>query len=179
MLDPFPFSAPAPIHAFATRIANVFSLPTLPNHAHEVLFALGLYTFVNKIFSPWISTKLYPQKYLNFNKRTKISWDVHVVSFVQSCIINTMSLYVIWFDEERKSWRPAEEWEMRIWGYDGMSGMLQSFALGYFLWDLYMCSRYVKIFGWGMLAHAMSAVTVFSLGFVRMTLPSRSKLRYV
>jgi hypothetical protein len=91
---------------------------------------------------------------------------VHVVSFVQSCVINSLSLYVIFFDEERKTWRSADNWEKRIWGYDGMSGLLQSQALGYFLWDLYMCSRYVHIFGWGMLAHAISAVTVFSFGFV-------------
>ena len=85
---------------------------------------------------------------------------------------------MIFCDEERKTWRSqpgsvvgsgfegGNNWEMRIWGYDGMSGLLQSFGLGYFLWDLYMCSRYVGIFGWGMLAHAISAVSVFSLGFV-------------
>lgn len=182
MLDPFPFKPPAPLVRVVTPVANALSLPTLPLHAHEVLCVLALYTCVAKFFSPWISNKLVPKTYKNLNKRTRINWDVHVVSFVQSCIINALSLYVIFCDEERKLWRSAPAsaiesgleggngWEMRIWGYDGMSGLLQSFGLGYFLWDLYMCSRYVHIFGWGMLAHAVSAVTVFSFGFVSFVL---------
>jgi len=178
MLDPFPFKAPAPLLRIIEPIAEALSLPTLPLHSHEVLVVIAFYTCVGNFFSPWISRQLCPATYNKLSKRTKVNWDVHVVSFVQSCIINALSLYVIFCDEERKTWRSqpgsvvgsgfegGNNWEMRIWGYDGMSGLLQSFGLGYFLWDLYMCSRYVGIFGWGMLAHAISAVSVFSLGFV-------------
>ena len=166
MLDPNPIQAPKALQSAVARVADVLGLPTLPLHAHEVIFALSLYVFIANVVSPFISTRLCPRTYNNLNRRTRISWDVHVVSFVQSCLINTLSLYVIFFDEERKAWRSPDNWEKRIWGYDGMSGLLQSFALGYFLWDLYMCARFVRIFGWGMLAHAISAVTVFSFGFV-------------
>jgi len=56
-------------------------------------------------------------------------------------------------------------WEEKVWGYTGASGMIQAFAGGYFLWDLCITTVNVNIFGWGMLAHAVSALFVFSLGF--------------
>lgn len=44
--------------------------------------------------------------------------------------------------------------------------MIQGFAAGYFLWDFCVSAMHVDVFGWGMLAHAVSALIVFSLGFV-------------
>lgn len=44
--------------------------------------------------------------------------------------------------------------------------MIQAFAAGYFLWDLWVCARNVGVFGWGLLAHAVAALCVYSLGFV-------------
>jgi len=57
-------------------------------------------------------------------------------------------------------------WEERVWGYTGADGMIQAFAAGYFLWDLCVCAGNVGVFGFGLLAHAMAALVVFSLGFV-------------
>ncbi len=57
-------------------------------------------------------------------------------------------------------------WEERVWGYTGAGGLIQAFAAGYFVWDFGICARNVDIFGWGMLAHAVSALVVFGLGFV-------------
>lgn len=65
-------------------------------------------------------------------------------------------------------------WEERVWGYDGAGGMIQAFAAGYFLWDLMICIRWFSVFGWGLLAHAMAALVVFSLGFVSQNRPIRS-----
>ena len=65
-------------------------------------------------------------------------------------------------DEERK----ALDWDGRVWGYTGSGGMIQALAAGYFLWDICISVVHVKIFGWGMLAHAVSALLVFCLGFV-------------
>ena len=58
------------------------------------------------------------------------------------------------------------DWSERIWGYTGAGGMIQGFAAGYFLWDLCVSVTNVNVFGWGLLAHAISALIVFSLGFV-------------
>ena len=54
--------------------------------------------------------------------------------------------------------------------------MVQGLATGYFLWDLMISLVNVKLFGPGMLAHAVSALVVFSFGFV--SSPSPSKCSY-
>jgi len=61
-------------------------------------------------------------------------------------------------------------WEGRVFGYTGAGGLIQGLAAGYFLWDLAICTLNVSIFGWGLLAHAVAALIVFSLGFVSPTL---------
>jgi hypothetical protein len=77
-------------------------------------------------------------------------------------VICSLALYVMVKDGER--W--AMEWEGRVFGYTAAGGMIQGLAAGYFLWDLAICAFNVSIFGWGLLAHAIAALAVFSLGFV-------------
>ncbi|KAK0272023.1 hypothetical protein LTR35_013193 [Friedmanniomyces endolithicus] len=165
MRDPFPIAPPAPLVAAVKPLADYLSLSTLPLHAHEVIFAFALYSFIGLVVSPALSSYFCGPRYRAFSSRTKINWNVYVVSFCQACIICSLSLYIILFDKERKEWTKSGNWETRIWGYSGLTGLCQSFALGYFLWDFIMCSVYVDIFGWAMLAHAVSAVSVFSLGY--------------
>lgn len=167
MLDPF-LQNPGFLSALTTPLARTFNLTTLPLHFHEVLIAFAFYHFINSYGSPWVSRRLFPSVYPNFNKRTKLNWDVHAVSFVQSCLINVLALWVMWTDEERKNM----DWRGRVWGYTGAGGMIQGFAAGYFLWDLCISAVHVDIFGWGMLAHAIAALIVFSLGFVSPPLTS-------
>ncbi|MCJ1371410.1 hypothetical protein MMC20_002625 [Loxospora ochrophaea] len=160
MLDPF-FAPPSFLTALARPIASTFSLSTLPLHIHEVLIAFAFYQFVNVSVSPYISTRLFPSIYPKLNARTKINWDVHAVSLVQSCLINVLALWIMRTDEERK----GMDWAERVAGYTGGGGLVQGFATGYFLWDLFVCARNVSVFGWGLLAHAVAALVVFSLGF--------------
>ena len=54
----------------------------------------------------------------------------------------------------------------RVYGYTGASGLIQAFAAGYFIWDLIVSTRHIGIFGLGIWAHAVSALCVFSFGFV-------------
>ena len=72
----------------------------------------------------------------------------------------------MWRDEERWRWGKEE----RVWGYTGAGGMVQGFAAGYFLWDCWASVRDVDVHGWGALAHAVAAVVVSGLGFVRLFL---------
>lgn len=167
MRDPFRALAPKPLEALSVPLARALNLPALPLHAHEVLFAITFYAFLAQVVSPAVSRRVVPSRYALMDRRSRISWNVHVVSFVQSCVVNALSLYIICCDEERQSWRGADAWELRIWGYTGLIGLTQSLALGYFLWDLYMCVRHVHIFGWGMVAHAIASSAMFTLGFVR------------
>ena len=62
------------------------------------------------------------------------------------------------------------DWRERVWGYTGGGGLVIALATGYFAWDLLMSATHVGIFGWGLLAHALSALSVYSLGFVSLPL---------
>ncbi|KAH8593310.1 TLC domain-containing protein [Bisporella sp. PMI_857] len=161
MHDPF-FIPPIPWLSNAVQpFADYFSLATLPLHIHEVLIAFLGYTFINVVFAPWISNLLFPVKYTKLDRKRKLNWDVHVVSLAQSTLINALALWVMYKDEERKNMTTVE----RVFGYTGASGMIQGLAAGYFLWDLVITLQNVKVFGYGMLAHAISALLVFSFGF--------------
>jgi hypothetical protein len=143
--------------------ADFTHLTTLPLHIHEVLGAFFFYYAVNLFVAPYVSRKLCPIKYAKLSPERKINWDVHVVSLVQSSLINVLALWVMWTDEERK----GMDWKQRVWGYTGAAGMIQGLASGYFLWDLVVTLQNVRLFGLGMLAHAFCALVVFSFGFVR------------
>jgi len=172
MLDPFPIPPIPWLSAAIQPFADYFSLTTLPLHIHEVLISFLGYTVINIYISPIISTWLFPVKYPSLSAEKKLNWDVHVVSLCQSTMINTLALWVMFVDEERKNM----SWEQRIWGYTGAAGMIQGLAAGYFLWDLVITVQHIKVFGLGMLAHAISALTVFSFGFVGIPYsPSRTQ----
>lgn len=163
MLDPVP-PPPRSLFALTEPLASALSLPTLPHHVHEVLFALVLYQSVQSIISPVLSPILFPKIYKNLTRRTRINWDVHVVSLVQSCLINVLALWVMFTDEERYQMKDSAV--ERVFGYTGASGLIQGLACGYFIWDLLVSTRYLSIFGIGIWAHAVTALCVFSFGFV-------------
>jgi hypothetical protein len=165
MHDPFPIHPPAALAKFIEPIANKLGLQTLPLHIHEIAFAFTLYHVTYKYLAPLLSRALFPRIYPTFNARTKLNWDVHIVSFVQSTLINVLALYVMFGDQALRDMN----WQGRVWGYTGASGLVQAFATGYFAWDLWVTATNVGIFGYGMLAHAVSALFVFSLGFVSIT----------
>ena len=161
MLDPFP-PPPPWLSAAVQPIADKLGLHGLPPHVHELLGAFLLYQGIQSVVSPIASTYLFPNIYPNFNQRTRLNWDVHVVSLFQSCLINATALWVILTDQERKTMSPLE----RIYGYTGACGLIGALGAGYFMWDLVVSARYVNIFGAGVLAHATAAFCVYSMGFV-------------
>ena len=166
MLDPFPIPAPLWAQQLVGPFADYLALPTFHLHFHEVVLASAFYTFIYSYVAPRVSTWAAPGIYPQLNKRTRINWDVHVVSFVQSIIICVLALYVMQYDLDRKNM----DWAGKIWGYTGACGLVQAIAGGYFIWDLVMSLRYPSIFGPGMLAHAIAATVVFFFGFVSTTL---------
>ncbi|KAL4813245.1 TLC domain-containing protein [Aspergillus spinulosporus] len=160
MLDPIP-PPPKWLRDYIEPWAQRFNLPALTDHSHEVITAFIGYLFIHYVLSPWLSPKLFPRHYPKLNKRTKLNWDVHVVSLVQSSLINAVALWVLFADEERKSMTIGE----RVFGYTGSCALINSLAVGYFIYDLIVSTLYVKMFGIGMLFHAVSALWVFSFGF--------------
>ena len=162
MHDPFPIQPPPFLQNLIKAPAAVLGFTTLHLHIHELLLATITYHFICTVVSPILSSRLFPKIYSKLPPRTKLNWDVHVVSLSQSAFINCAALWVMWADDERKHMG----WEERLWGYSGAGGMIQGFAAGYFLWDLGVCFRYRSVFGLGLLAHAIAALVVFSFGFV-------------
>ncbi|KAI1214025.1 DUF887-domain-containing protein [Annulohypoxylon truncatum] len=161
MRDPFPIP---PIPALSKAVqpwADYFDLPTLPLHIHEVVLMAAFYHVIGSVVSPILSRRLFPTHYSALSPSRKLNWDVHVVSFVQSTAINILALWVMFVDDERRNM----DWQERIWGYTGAAAMIQALAAGYFLWDLIMTASHINIFGLGMLAHAVSALLVYSFGF--------------
>ncbi|KAI4092072.1 MAG: hypothetical protein LQ344_003727 [Seirophora lacunosa] len=161
MLDPFPVPPPRLLVQTTTPLASALALPTLPLHIHELLFATLTYHLICAYVSPILSRRLFPNIYPNLPRRTRLNWDVHVVSLFQSIFVCAAALWVMAVDDERRHM----DWKERIWGYTGGGGMIQAFAAGYFLWDLQICLRYFGVFGIGLLMHAVAALVVFSLGF--------------
>lgn len=161
MLDPLG-PPPAWLRDLVEPYALKLNSPTLAEHIHEVIAAFALYQFIHSVLSPWLSPIFCPQSYSKLNARTKLNWDVHVVSFVQSVLINAAALWVMFNDEERRSMSTGE----RVFGYTGACGLIQALAVGYFVYDLIISLVHVRMFGVGLLFHAVSALWVFSLGFV-------------
>lgn len=162
MHDPFPLPRPGWLLPYIQPVADYLNMQTLPLHFHEVMVAFTLYHAINRYVAPAVSRYFFPQIYPSFNARTKLNWDVHIVSFVQSTLICGLALWVLWADDELREMNATE----RVYGYTGASGLIQAFAGGYFLWDLVITIQNVHIFGVGMLFHAVCALCVFSLGFV-------------
>ncbi|RPA98440.1 DUF887-domain-containing protein [Choiromyces venosus 120613-1] len=150
------------VEPYATKIG----LHTLPLHIHQVIAAFVVYHFIFAVISPILSSTIFPTIYRNFDKRTKVNWNVHVVSFAQSTFICILAIWAACNDPERDAWSKDEAAMLkRTFGYSEVQGAVQAYAEGYFIWDLFMSAWHLDIFGLGFLAHAASAVMVFSLGF--------------
>jgi hypothetical protein len=168
MHDPFVPAPPAAVRIIKP-IADWLNLSTLPLHIHEIVLAFLWYQFLFMIASPAISMLFLPDAYCHLSKRSQINWNFHFVSFVQSSVITVCALYVAYSDVERA----RMEWQERLWGYTGASGMVQAFAAGYFLWDLHVSLKYFDILGTSSLLHAIGALLVTSIGFVSTSLTRR------
>ncbi|KAJ5763998.1 hypothetical protein N7533_002679 [Penicillium manginii] len=160
MLDPLG-PPPAWLRNLVEPYALSLSSPTLPDHIHEVILAFAFYQFIHSFLSPWLSPILFPKHYPKLNARTRLNWDIHVVSLVQSVLINVAALWIMFADTERSQMSTGE----RVFGYTGACGLIQALAVGYFIYDLIVSVVHINMFGIGLLFHAVAALWVFSLGF--------------
>ena len=167
MLDPLP-PPPSSLFNYVKPLADRLNLPSLPYHVHEILGAALTYQFIQTVVSPAFSRTFFKKYYQGFNARTRVNWDVHVVSMVQCCVINVLALWALFMDQERKD---MTSWSDRVYGYTGVCGLIQALAAGYFVWDFCCVVRYFRIFGPGLLAHAITALSVYILGFVSVATP--------
>jgi hypothetical protein len=162
-------------------VADKLELSTLPFHIHHILGAFLLYEGLFLLVSPALSnTVLFPKTYKRLDRRSRINWDCHVVSMVQSLVINAMAIHVLLYDAERQKAVPSladphANWRERLWGYSAGAGRVQSFATGYFLWDLAASIEYFDILGASSVIHAVAALGITCLGYVGFAILSACK----
>lgn len=147
---------------WAVGLANRLNLQTLPRHADQVLIAAGAYQGLFTIVSPLLSRYFLGERYNKFDARTQVNWDSRVVSFVQAVFICAKALSVIFTDPSRKT-ATAQQ---RLWGYSTPAGEVQAWAAGYFLWDMYVSSRYYDLMGPTNMVHSVCAFFITMIGFV-------------
>jgi len=151
-----------PRNLWAVGIANHLHLRTFPLHAEQILTAAGIYQGLFSVVSPAISRWLAPKTYNKLSKETRANWDARAVGFVQAAFISYLALRVILTDPSR----PDATVHQRLWGYSSQVGKVQAYTAGYFLWDLYITTRYVKQFGPSAAVHAFCGLFITMLGFV-------------
>jgi hypothetical protein len=145
-------------------VGDFLGLPHLPNHIHELLFSLLLFHVIYTRLSPTITTYLFPKIYPAYSHEKKVDWDCHIVSLTQSIINSVISMYVIFYDEERKSMT----WQERVWGYTEPSNVALGVANGYFVWHAIMMIKYKYMYGWSMVAHGFCCLLIMLPGWVRL-----------
>lgn len=136
-------------------------------HWHEIVGSFLMYVLVQKL-SPMVSSRLFGKSYNQLNYKTKINFDIHVVSMVQ-CVVSVLALIPMW---NHPTWKNREvDPTSAVLAYYPYGGFVSSISVGYFLWDLVVCFKYMNLFGAGFLVHAVSALFVFGSTLFPFCLP--------
>ncbi|KAK6464856.1 TLC domain-containing protein [Scheffersomyces coipomensis] len=136
-------------------------------HWHEILASFLFYTSFQVISQP-ISAALFGTTYTSLSKRTKVNFDIHVVSMIQ-CFISISILLPMWNHSYWQN-RVADPTSSML-GYTPYGGFVGALTVGYFLWDLMVCTIHFKLFGVGFLFHGFAAVFVFTCTLLPFCMP--------
>lgn len=147
---------------WAVGIANQLNLQSFPRHADQVLIAAATYQGIFSIASPILSKYILGERYAKWDETQRFRWDQRVVSFVQAVFICVKAFSVIFTDPSRT----ITTAQQRLWGYSTPAGEVQAWAAGYFLWDIYVSTRYYETMGPTSLLHAVCAFWITMIGFV-------------
>lgn len=127
-------------------------------HWHEIVLLAVFYAVVYKISPVVGSFTIGKERYRGLKYKTRINFDVHIVSMVQ-CIISILAIVPMWNNPM---------WQNRAWDHDTAvlgaypyGGFVGAISIGYFVWDLYVCLKHLHLFGVGFLFHAFAALFVF------------------
>ena len=147
---------------WAVGLANHLNLETFPPHANQVIATAAIYQGLFSVVAPVISKQLLPEQYQKFSPETKINWSVRITSLVQAVFICAKALHVIFTDPSR----PEATASQRLWAYSRQSGDVQAYAAGYFLWDIYVSTRFASQYGSSASIHGIAALIITMIGFV-------------
>jgi len=148
----FPAPPPSVIKLF-TPICEKLGFNVLPRHIHVVLGGALFYQLCFLV-SPFLSSPL--KSYRTLRRRSKINWDIHLVSMIQALIICHLA-YLALGDPVLKA--------DRVFGYSAFGGDVAALACGYFVWDTYVSLKYAGLFGIGFALHGIASLYVFLFGF--------------
>ncbi|VVT49500.1 uncharacterized protein SAPINGB_P002300 [Magnusiomyces paraingens] len=143
------FSIPG-LESLVKPVADALGYTVFAKHASEMVLATAFYHGVF-IASRYLSPYFLPS-YRTLTPKTRVNFDIHVVSHVQSILIVALS-YPLFGDKVLA--------ENRVYSYTPYAGFITAMALGYFLWDIFICVKFIKVFGVGFLVHGVSAFFVF------------------
>jgi hypothetical protein len=147
---------------FVTPYCEFLGFKALPCHLH-VLLGAALFYQTLFLLSPLISSHI--NSYMTLPTRSKINWDIHVVSMVQSILISYVAFLAL--DDPQLN-------EDRVFGYSPFGADVSALACGYFIWDTYVSVKYVKFFGTGFALHGIASMVVFLFGSVPLPLKKRN-----
>lgn len=136
-------------------------------HWHEVAASFLFYLIIQHLL-PILLKRYVGKIYTDLNHKTKINFDIHVTAMVQ-CVLSVLALVPMW---NHPMWKNRlTDPHLAVLGYYPYAGFVAAISVGYFVWDLYVCLRYFRLFGAGFLFHAVAALYVFSSCFVPFCLP--------
>ncbi|GMM44413.1 Tda4 protein [Pichia kluyveri] len=127
----------------------------LIEHWHEIVF-FTIFFHVIMLIAPIINSKYFGKFYDDLKTNdpmTKINYDIRIVGIIQSTISALVCIPMF---------AHPQFWENPVRGSYPFAGLIASFIIGYFIWDLiYCCIGYYSIFGIEYLFHAAGALFVF------------------
>ncbi|ODV77358.1 DUF887-domain-containing protein [Suhomyces tanzawaensis NRRL Y-17324] len=126
------------------------------DHWHEIAATFLFYTAIQYGSQPF-SRYYFGDTYKSLKPKTKINFDIHVVSMVQ-CFISILLLLPMW---NSSLW--SESASSSVHGLSPYGSLVAAVTCGYFAWDVYVCLRYYSLFGFGFLFHGVAALYVFCL----------------
>jgi hypothetical protein len=162
MHDPLQNLTPQILETIFHPTGDILNLPHLTAHIHELLFSLLVYHLIYTRISPLISSILFPKVYPSLKSKDKIDWDLHAVSLTQSIVNSSLSLFILFYDEERLNMT----WQERVWGFTEASNMLLAIANGYFIFHFLVMVIHRETYGWGMVIHGISVLAIMLPGLV-------------
>lgn len=115
----------------AQPYCNKLGIPAAALHIPTVLISLTTWVLL-QYASSVISPKLFPKIFAKFNKRTRVNWDIHVVSFVHAVIV-TPAAALVWWRIQQQGGLQAKDHPLsidRLRGYDYDAGQVYAIALG-------------------------------------------------
>lgn len=155
--DPFLQYRPFPAHTDSLVL----------RHWHEIVVSFVFYTVIQIASGP-LARQYLGTKYTALPKKTRINFDIHVVSMVQ-CLISIALLLPMW---NHSHWaNRLDDPASSVLGYTPYGGLVAGVTVGYFLWDVVVCIKYFTLFGVGFLFHGCAALFVFSTCFVPYAMP--------